>query len=356
MLVSGVLRIYRRHRSTCPQTSEKYRRCSCPIYVGGSLRGERIKKALDLTSWEAATELISKWSISGEIGVVKNEAPELPEAVKSFLDDCEARKLNWETMRKYRSFLEGRMLTWCASKGIRQLRHMDVETLRLFRASWDDGALYATKNLERLRAFFRFCNQAGWIKTNPATSVKPPKASHAPTLPFTPDEMEKILKACDSYRGDQTRIKAFILVMRYSGLRIGDTIALKQECVKDNKIRLRTAKTGTPVYVPIPEFVTAELSKLPEGEYYFWTGKGLRSAVGNWSRYLARVFEIAGIEDAHSHRFRDTFSTSLLEKGVPVETVAILLGNTPAIVMKHYAPFVLSRQASLEAAVLKALA
>ena len=309
-----------------------------------------------MRSWQGASELIRKWESSGKIGEVVTEAPEIPQAVKSFLDDCDARKLNWETMRKYRAFLEGRLLTWCASKGIRQLRHMDVENLRLFRASWDDGALYATKNLERLRAFFRFCNQAGWIKTNPALAVKPPKADHSPTLPFTPDEMEKILKACDSYRGDQTRIKAFILVMRYSGMRIGDTIALKQASVKDNKIRLRTAKTGTPIYVPVPEFVTAELAKLREGEYYFWTGKGLRSAVGNWSRYLARIFEIAGIADAHSHRMRDTFSTSLLEKGVPVETVAMLLGNTPSIVLRHYSPWVLSRQASLEAAVLKALA
>ena len=51
---------------------------------------------------------------------------------------------------------------------------------------------------------------------------------------------------------------------------------------------------------------------------------------------------------------RDTFSVRMLEKGVPVETVTAILDNTPAVVLKHYAPWVESRQRSLEAAVRKA--
>ena len=34
-----MLRLYRRHRALCPHSSERYRRCSCPIYVDGSLSG-----------------------------------------------------------------------------------------------------------------------------------------------------------------------------------------------------------------------------------------------------------------------------------------------------------------------------
>jgi hypothetical protein len=39
------------------------------------------------------------------------------------------------------------------------------------------------------------------------------------------------------------------------------------------------------------------------------------------------------------------------EKGVPLETVAVLLGNTVQVCQKQYAPWVKSRQAALEAAV-----
>jgi hypothetical protein len=41
----------------------------------------------------------------------------------------------------------------------------------------------------------------------------------------------------------------------------------------------------------------------------------------------------------------------LLEQDVSVEAVAMLLGNTPAIVVKHYSPWIRSRQRILEAAV-----
>jgi hypothetical protein len=44
---------------------------------------------------------------------------------------------------------------------------VSVDGLRQFRQSWTDSPLYATKNLERMRPFFRFCHQAGWIKENP---------------------------------------------------------------------------------------------------------------------------------------------------------------------------------------------
>jgi integrase len=52
------------------------------------------------------------------------------------------------------------------------------------------------------------------------------------------------------------------------------------------------------------------------------------------------------------HRFRDTFAVALLEKGVPIETVSILLGHSSvSITEKHYAPWVRSRQLLLEKAV-----
>ena len=108
-----MLRLYRRHGTDCQYSSQRYRRCQCPIYVEGSLRGERVKKSLDLNSWEAASDLVRAWEASGEIGVVKPESPTVPEAVRKFLDDAIARHLSRETMRKYTNFLDRRFLPWC---------------------------------------------------------------------------------------------------------------------------------------------------------------------------------------------------------------------------------------------------
>jgi integrase len=343
------LRLIRRHLRACPHSSTRYRRCKCPIHVYGTLAGEKIRKALDQTSWDAATELIHAWTAAGEIGVVKVSAPSLREAVQKFIADGEARKLGWEAMRKYRHLLEDRLLVWADGKGLHNLRQISVDSLRQFRQSWSDSPLYATKNLERLRAFFRFCHQAGWIKANPALAVKAPKLTQTPTLPFSRDEMKRIIAACEKYRGNRDRIKAFVLAMRYTGLRIGDALRLSNSHVSDGKVFVRTAKTGQPVTVPVPKEVVTTLEKIQNGsDRYFWAGKNIRSAVSNWSRYLERIFELADIKNGHSHRFRDTCAVELLLAGASVEDVATILGNTPQVVTRHYAPWVKERQDRLE--------
>jgi hypothetical protein len=62
--------------------------------------------------------------------------------------------------------------------------------------------------------------------------------------------MERILAACDDSRGDQNRLRAFVLVMRHSGLRIGDTIALDERRLKRNKLLLSIGTFVWPVCSP----------------------------------------------------------------------------------------------------------
>jgi integrase/recombinase XerD len=93
------------------------------------------------------------------------------------------------------------------------------------------------------------------------------------------------------------------------------------------------------------------LNAIPDSTYYFWTGLSKpKSTVGDWQRSLKRLFVLAGVPDAHAHRFRDTFSVELLLAGVPIERVSILLGHQSVrITEKHYAPWVCARQEQLEA-------
>jgi integrase/recombinase XerD len=71
---------------------------------------------------------------------------------------------------------------------------------------------------------------------------------------------------------------------------------------------------------------------------------------GIWQRTLQSLFELAGIKNGFAHRFRDTFSVSLLLAGVPIEQVSILLGHSNIkITQQHYNPWVRDRQLQLEA-------
>ena len=172
--------------------------------------------------------------------------------------------------------------------------------------------------------------------------------------------MGRIFAALSMYRDkcgrigqeNAKRLLAFVLVLRYSGLRIGDAVSLSVEQIQGTKLYLRTHKTGQHVYCPLPPQVLLVLNSIVRlsDRYFFWTGRSkLHTAVGIWQRSLKRLFDLAGIDKGHAHRFRDTFAVELLLEGTSIEQVAVLLGHSNIkVTQKHYNPWILERQKQLE--------
>lgn len=264
-------------------------------------------------------------------------------------------------MTTFHHLLFRRLKAFAESEGIRYIGEFDLATVRKFRATWPDSAISALKKLERLRSFFRFVQESGCLTTNPAAKLKNPKFSQPPTLPFTREEMIEILAACDKYpdnygrtsQGNSRRLRALVLLLRYSGMRIGDSVTLACDRITGNKMFLYTAKTSVPVWCPLPDFVVEALNACSRTnqKHFFWTGASKpKSTIGDWQRSLKKLFKLAGVKDRHAHRFRDTFAVELLLAGVPLERVSVLLGHSSLkVTEKHYAPWVRARQEQLEA-------
>jgi integrase len=358
-----MLTIYRRHKKACGHRDKgrRYRGCRCPIWVDGLLVGKEIRKSLDLRDWQKAQERVREWEAKESIETERKPEPvTVEQASKEFLSDAEARGLRASTLYKYRLLFE-QIKAFASDVGSRFLKEFDLAMLRRFRATWPNRNFSARKKLECLRAFFRFAQAAGWIPDNPTLKLESPKVSQPPVLPFTREEWIWILAACDVYkdnygrtgRDNARRLRAFVLLLRYSGLRIGDVVALSRDRIADGKLFLYTAKTGTPVYCPLPPFVVTALEAAPRTseKHFFWTGvSNLKSAVGDWQRSLGKLFELAQVPDGHAHRFRHTFAVELLLAGVPMERVSVLLGHSSMrVTERHYAAWVKARQEQLEA-------
>jgi hypothetical protein len=84
---------YRRHRADCGFASPHYCRCTCPIYVEGTLGTESIRKSRNQTSWKVASELVSSWTASGEVGW--SEVPGLFIVVNVGRDICHTHLTRW---------------------------------------------------------------------------------------------------------------------------------------------------------------------------------------------------------------------------------------------------------------------
>lgn len=364
-----MLTVYRRHLKSCPHRNEgrKYRRCRCPIWADGFLLDEELRKSLNTRDWDKAQSTVRDWEAKGK-PVLKQETKPIAikQACDAFTRDAKARNLREATLYKYR-LLFRQLQRFANEKGDRFILELNLEAMREFRASWTNQNLGALKKLEYLRAFFRFAHESNWIPENPARKIKNPKVSPTPTMPFTREELARILAACDEFGRKfqgETRAKdnarcarAFVLLLRYSGLRISDAVSLERSRVVGNKLFLYTAKTGTPVYCLLPDFVINALDALPltSEKHFFWTGESsLQGATGNWQKSLKELFRLAKVPAGHAHRFRDTFTVELLLAGVPIDRVSVLLGhNSTRVTERHYAPWVRARQKQLEADIKK---
>ncbi|MGA9623968.1 MAG: tyrosine-type recombinase/integrase [Bryobacteraceae bacterium] len=358
-----MLNLYRRHTDQCPHRAkgQNYTKCSCPIWWDGEIKGKRVRESSKTRDWARAVKRAEKREGGPEGAPIEVS---VAEAIASYLGDCRARNLAGATIESYSKTLE-HLAGFCASKGIRAMDGMDLGELTDFRAGRKVKPSTSSKELETLRAFCAFSKKRGWMADNFAQELEPPREDGPPTLPFGRDEVDKILEACgkledgnpQTVERTRARARAMCLVMLYSGMRISDTILLRRAAVdlESGKLLLRVMKTGAPLYVRLGKPATESLAALPgDGEYFFWNGASkLYTAIGNARKTISRVLVVAKVK-GHPHRFRDTFSVSLLEKGENLHTVQLLLGHTSIkTTEKHYAPFVESFQRVLDAATSK---
>lgn len=276
-----------------------------------------------------------------------------PDACDRFIAYLKSRKLSPDTIRKFDLLFAEFGHFRCL---VNAVTPDDVSKVV---EQWDMEPSSANKKLERLRSFLNFCVDRGWIDESPAKGMKGVKEMAIDKKPYEPEELEKITWAIPLFpikgiyvEKNRERLGAFVSVLRWTGLRIRDVVQLKWSRIVDGYITLRTRKNGKPVKLPVHPEVEEALGKLPaHTEYNFWWGEGNpKSCVGDWQRTLRRLDKLAGVH-VHAHRFRHTFATDLLSKGVPVSEVAAILGNSPRIVEKHYSHWISTRQAAIDTAV-----
>jgi integrase len=288
-----MLTLYRRHRANCKSTARRAK-CFCPIWVQGILRGENIRKSLDLTNWEAANKLVRDWEVEKP-----KEIPTIEEAAKRFLADLGSRGLSRDTIKKFELLtaeLSEEFPGWAVNR-------FSPDDLGKFREKWTVKPTTASKKLERLRSFFKFCVDRKWCDSNPASALRPPKETAIEKKPYDDWELEKIAWAIPLFpikgiygEENRERIRAFISVLQWTGLRIRDVVQLKPSAVDKNYITVRTHKNGKPVQLPVHPDMASHLAKMPRGEYFFWSGtSNPKSCVGDWQRTLRRLGGIAGV-------------------------------------------------------------
>lgn len=341
-----MLTVYRRHRSKCKFAADRISmKCRCALWAKGTLEGEPYQKSLKTRSFERAQQIIRDIEDGKKEPEPKKEPITVKHACKAFIADCESRNLNRSTLSKYR-LLATRLQDFASREGIGGLHQFTHEQAVAFRGTWTGSPRTLSKSLERARAIGTFAAENGWIQNNPFKGIKAPQVKTAPRIPFDEKEIQNILA-----RAKDDRELAFILTLRHTGLRIGDASLLRTSQFSENRIHLYTTKAGTPVSILIPDNLVSLLKKIPTvGGYLFVRGDStqMHTTADLWRRRIKILCKAAGVFPDHPHRFRHSLAADLLMKGASVEDVAAILGNSPAVVIKHYSQWIKGRQERLD--------
>lgn len=151
-----------------------------------------------------------------------------------------------------------------------------------------------------------------------------------------------------------------ILLMFVTGIRVGELVALKNDCIADNTFKIRRTETrylkdGKYVYdikefpksqagvreVVVPtdyEWILKRIKMLnPFGEYVFVDDKGKRMTTNCFRRRLKRICERLEIYQKSPHKIRKTYGTILLDNNIDERLIIGQMGHTNIMLTeKHY--------------------
>lgn len=373
MSTAPVITVFVRHASDCKYAADEFaRRCDCRKHLRWFADGKLQRKKANTRSWAEAEEAKRQLhdQLSGKTVERSAEVKTLSTCIDVFIQDKKVQRIAEVSLAKYTRELE-RLRVHCEAHGVYTVQRVTREVLTGYMATWDGKLSPVTQNKtrERLRSFLRYCYEAEWISRIPV--VPAVKAEMVETRPLEGTEFEQLLAAIPTALAkhpeeSRQRVRALFLLMRWSGLAIGDALALRRTDVEQDKrgtyrVETQRQKTGTHVSVALPPKVAEEILATPNDnpKYLFWSGNGqFKSLLTTFQRrYILRVFKKAGLydENAHmvSHRLRDTFAVHLLERGVPMEEVSRALGHSSIKTTEQsYAKWAQGRQDRLDTLVM----
>jgi hypothetical protein len=239
------LTIYRRHAASCHATNMSS--CECPLWVHGRVRGKFIRQSLDTRSLATAEakrrELLARGTDpeppNGGIhlaGAQPREEITLAAAEAAFLA-AKSKKAS-ATVKLYVLAI-GHFRRHMEAHGITLLAHVRSEHIQQYfeeYANWSHRTREAY--LTFLRVFFNYCAAPSrrWIDFSPAADreLSFGKAKTQTRLPFTPEEVTRILAAIEQLDpSERNRARALILLLLYSGMRISDATFLERSYINE---------------------------------------------------------------------------------------------------------------------------
>ena len=202
------------------------------------------------------------------------------------------------------------------------------------------------KHIKTLKTFFNWLVARKLIAESPVASVKNVTVDEYIGLSkaMTDKQLEKLLKFCDRNRKAYRRQKSLILFLADTGCRAGGAAGLRWQdidmktCevqITEKGRKTRPAWFGNQCLLALVSWQRNQ--NRTQGEYVFGF-RGNKLTSDSLQQLFRRVCIEAGIGSHGPHKLRHRKAHQLVKAGVAITTASTVIGDSPEVFIKHYAP------------------
>lgn len=293
-------------------------------------------------------------------GVIGSPAPVVDESPLGLLQQQYEQYLTSErglapaTLTNYRGFFRW-FLTERFGDGLMDLRNLDGSAITTFvvRHAHSMSPGRAKLMVTALRSLFRFLLQRGAIERDLAACVPRVADWRLATIPkyLTPEEVDRLLHACDEHTSVGRRDHAILLLLGHLGLRAGEVVALELDDIhwRAGEITVRGSKRlphdRLPLLADVGEalatYVHRDRPRHPTRRVFLCTKAPRRGFAGpsTVSTIVRRALARAGLCPAikGAHLLRHSLATRMLRHGASLSEIGQVLRHRAVNTTEIYA-------------------
>ena len=192
---------------------------------------------------------------------------------------------------------------------------------------WSDRTMEGIRSV--FCSFFGWCHRENLLKSNPTGNLGAIKYRKKIRLPFSSVDIELLKTGCNDLRD-----LVVVNLLYCSGIRVNELCLLNRDSVDFDLKEVSVLGKGNKERTVFLDEVTTMLLKkylTQRKDNYdaLIVGKGVDRIQPHGIRAMLKRIEgrVEELSNVHPHRFRRTLATGLLNKGMPIQEVASILGH-----------------------------
>lgn len=248
-----------------------------------------------------------------------------------------------KTVASYTGDVQG-FTDWLVTKGVTfdgRMTRFHVTSYRRYLMETDTAINTINKKINSLNSFNRWLIENG-IADEVAVNVRKDKVkiasgSEGEVEVFSEEEVERILFHLHDTNKVIARDRAIVTLLLYTGVRVSELVGIKIRDMDFLTLQLKVlGKGGKAREIPlkadvaeaVKEYINTERkdSRFATSEYLLLSQRAGRLDRDTVSKVLRKMGGELGIT-MYPHKFRHTFCSRLVARGVPITTVSQLAGH-----------------------------